>query len=572
MKTSNKNQLEYTLKLPSTGVFLICFFLVSCQHTASIRTTPAQAEVFAVDEKGNRIESLGKTPLQTSNMSTLARSLEIELPGFLPSQILLPAGPPKSIELDIQLREFNKKALDSLSPELYQGAVDKVMQELLAFQQTIFSSTPEEATAEIESRSKTLDGVASFHYILGSYHFFGGRFDLAVKSFVKALSLNPNHEQAKRMAILTDVKVANQTQAVRSKAFLSLQAAATEVATLTDGFLVRTKSKEWLTDFDGFEMILASDTVFRPGSAKLEKAGQAMLGKFAGELKRNESPRSITVEAHTDSDMSGEFTKGSGAVLRGRPAFKSVWELSSARAATVVDFLRGEGSIANTWSIAGYGDSRPLQVLSGTKPGGAPADPKLSRRIVIRVTNLPKEIPLPTISEAEAKRIKERLEASQKEDENLRAKSLNGEEGSIPKSPEKEVQTRKTNKNLRPSNAPVPSSSSARSEFIDPQPGGARTSDPKKRGQLPLGSDQNAPQGAASGATSQATKPKSGGGVEPAEPSEGNLNPERAASTSSFSDFFDAPAAAPSKKPTGEFKPDKKAADVPKPKLKLKNK
>ena len=114
------------------------------------------------------------------------------------------------------------------------------------------------------------------------------------------------------------------------------------------------------SDERGVVISLASDVFFEQGSAALniDETREILLklSKFFqdSELKN----RRFRIEGHTDSTpVENEF-------------FPSNWELSSARAASVLHYLSDFGVNEQQFSIAGYADTRPM-FSNETKEGQA---------------------------------------------------------------------------------------------------------------------------------------------------------------------------------------------------------
>lgn len=103
------------------------------------------------------------------------------------------------------------------------------------------------------------------------------------------------------------------------------------------------------------QVISAGDTVtlrisdkilFASGRAGIEASGLALVGKLSGVLK--DSGGDISIEGHTDN------------VPISTPQFPSNWELSSARAATVLRQLMQLGLPAAKMRAIGYADTKPV--------------------------------------------------------------------------------------------------------------------------------------------------------------------------------------------------------------------
>jgi chemotaxis protein MotB len=98
----------------------------------------------------------------------------------------------------------------------------------------------------------------------------------------------------------------------------------------------------------GIHLTLDDKLLFASGSAHLSEGGAALLDKVARVIKPLR--RRIRVEGHTDNRPIAT------------PLYPSNWELSTARAISVVKYMIDRAGIApQSLSAAGYGDSRPLE-------------------------------------------------------------------------------------------------------------------------------------------------------------------------------------------------------------------
>jgi len=91
---------------------------------------------------------------------------------------------------------------------------------------------------------------------------------------------------------------------------------------------------------------LSSPALFDSGSAELKPAGWPILQELANHQKRMGNV--LIVEGHTDN------------VPISSARFHSNWELSAARAFTVLQFFTGEGIEPGRLAAHGYGEYRPL--------------------------------------------------------------------------------------------------------------------------------------------------------------------------------------------------------------------
>jgi chemotaxis protein MotB len=133
--------------------------------------------------------------------------------------------------------------------------------------------------------------------------------------------------------------------------------------------------REVLSDRDdvrivGDRFVFQSEVLFASGKADIGEAGQAKLGQLAATLKTisGEIPDTIDwilqVEGHTDT------------IPISNAEFANNWELSAARAISVVEFLIEQGIPARRLSAAGYGEFRPID----------PTQLDRNRRIELKLT------------------------------------------------------------------------------------------------------------------------------------------------------------------------------------------
>ena len=104
----------------------------------------------------------------------------------------------------------------------------------------------------------------------------------------------------------------------------------------------------------GDRFVFQSEVLFQSGSAELGLQGQDRIRKLAGTLKQIAAriPDDISwvlrIDGHTDN------------VPIATAQFPSNWELSTARATSVVKFLVGEGIPAKRLAVTGFGEFQPL--------------------------------------------------------------------------------------------------------------------------------------------------------------------------------------------------------------------
>lgn len=110
----------------------------------------------------------------------------------------------------------------------------------------------------------------------------------------------------------------------------------------------------------GVQLRVNSDVMFRPGSVTLQPEGVKILDDVLQIMK--EYNLYLVVRGHADSSES-------------RAPFSSPWELSGARAASVLNFLASHGVKPTRLRGVSYGETRPL------KPGISEESKAVNRRV-----------------------------------------------------------------------------------------------------------------------------------------------------------------------------------------------
>jgi chemotaxis protein MotB len=120
----------------------------------------------------------------------------------------------------------------------------------------------------------------------------------------------------------------------------------------------------------GVQLTASSELLFASGQAEAGDKAQLLMRAVAGVLKP--LPAAISVEGHTDD------------VPMHTERFPSNWELSTARASSMVRILLEAGIAPDRVSAVGYAETRPVARQDGA------ADPALvrakNRRVVLLIT------------------------------------------------------------------------------------------------------------------------------------------------------------------------------------------
>ncbi len=125
----------------------------------------------------------------------------------------------------------------------------------------------------------------------------------------------------------------------------------------------------------GDRFVFQSEVLFSSGSDEINEAGKVEMTKLAGallELQREIPPEIswvLRVDGHTDN-----------VPLSGTGRLRDNWELSTARATSVVRFLIAQGIPANRLVAAGFGEFQPLDT------GDTDEARNRNRRIELKLT------------------------------------------------------------------------------------------------------------------------------------------------------------------------------------------
>lgn len=128
------------------------------------------------------------------------------------------------------------------------------------------------------------------------------------------------------------------------------------------------KSVEITRSAEGVHYTIVGDAVlFASGSANLTDSGKALLDKVAASIHEKYAGKELAVEGHTDTQPIRYSN------------WKSNWDLGSARALTIVQYLGGKGFDAAKVSAVSYGE------FKGVAPNNTPENMAKNRRAVITV-------------------------------------------------------------------------------------------------------------------------------------------------------------------------------------------
>ncbi len=120
---------------------------------------------------------------------------------------------------------------------------------------------------------------------------------------------------------------------------------------------------------EGVRLSFSDTIIFESGSAEIKEEIKPLLRSVLTVIKKTTNP--VVIEGHTDNIP-----------VRGS-RYNSNWELSAARATSVLMFLLSDGSLdPSRFSVAGYGEYRP--VAPNTTPEGRAKNRRVDIIFVIK--------------------------------------------------------------------------------------------------------------------------------------------------------------------------------------------
>lgn len=122
------------------------------------------------------------------------------------------------------------------------------------------------------------------------------------------------------------------------------------------------------------EIVFSSSLMFPPGEVDIQKEFVNNVDIMVGLIKNKNPDYRIIVEGHTDKSPLSNANK-----------YRSNWELSSSRAASVVERFIYYDFKPNQLVSVGFGDSRPVSLEYDKYGQVLPENRALNRRVVIKV-------------------------------------------------------------------------------------------------------------------------------------------------------------------------------------------
>lgn len=212
--------------------------------------------------------------------------------------------------------------------------------------------TTPQATMWIVPYGTLMTILMIFFLVLYAFSFIvsGVRFESIVQSLQKDVGGEVNREYMERV-----IRKAREREAVE------------EMYGLIDEKRLK-KFANVKIDKEGIRIIFRSPIIFDLGKAELKPEIISVLSAVAKVIR--EMPNEVVVEGHTDDKpiVSGEF--------------RSNWELSAARAFSVIRYFIEQGIDSRRLSAIGYGEYRPLY------PNDTEEHRAYNRRIEIDIVSL----------------------------------------------------------------------------------------------------------------------------------------------------------------------------------------
>lgn len=122
------------------------------------------------------------------------------------------------------------------------------------------------------------------------------------------------------------------------------------------------------------QLVFSSAVVFEKGDVEIKKDFLKNVDAMIGLIKSKNPSYRILIEGHTDSSKITE-----------KAVYRSNWEVSSARAASMIERFSFYGFKSNQLVSVGYGDSRPVAENYDKNGYPIPENQALNRRVVVKI-------------------------------------------------------------------------------------------------------------------------------------------------------------------------------------------
>jgi chemotaxis protein MotB len=198
---------------------------------------------------------------------------------------------------------------------------------------------------------------------------------------LQALGQDVSRLETERTGLGGELEQANKRMDELKKAQAQAEARAAQFRKLVTQFKSLTDAGKLKVEIRENRMIIAlgDKILFDPGKTDLKQEGKDALSQVASVLKDLQN-RNFQVAGHTDN------------IPIKSQKFRSNWDLSTARAVEVVNFMIGAGLDPKRLSAAGYADTSPVA------PNDTPDNKAKNRRI--EITLVPNLDDLPPIDDA----------------------------------------------------------------------------------------------------------------------------------------------------------------------------
>ena len=204
---------------------------------------------------------------------------------------------------------------------------------------------------------------------------------LVLENKLKSLGQDVSRLETERQGLGGELDQANKRMEELRKAQVQAEARAAQFRKLVTQFKALTDAGKLQVEIRENRMIvrLGDKILFDPGKTELKREGKDALSQVTAVLKDLPN-RNYQVAGHTDNSP-----------IKSK-RFRSNWDLSTARAVEVVNFMMSSGLDPKRLSAAGYADQSPVA------PNDAPESKAKNRRI--EITLVPNLDDLPPIDDA----------------------------------------------------------------------------------------------------------------------------------------------------------------------------
>ncbi len=183
--------------------FALNLTAISCSHTVSVSSTPADADTYLMDAGSTRRMLIGKTPLSLpqNRENHDYYHVEINKAGFMPQIVIAPFTSTFNEDTDIKvvLRKQDSEWFKTSMRGMFTTETNDIVGQFLDLQEKILQGNDLEAERLLASMGKQYANLSVFHSLSGAYYWKRNDLAEAKAAYRRALKIDSKDMDARKM-------------------------------------------------------------------------------------------------------------------------------------------------------------------------------------------------------------------------------------------------------------------------------------------------------------------------------------------------------------------------------------